>query len=222
MKSLHLAVLATAAVSLAGCSHPADPTRRTALDCPLSQGGLTRTGVAADRRVCTYASAEGDQISLRLIPVAGAPETALQPVEQELQGLIPPVPPARAKDADEGGDKTADRTRVSLPGVHVDAQGDKADVRVGSLHVKAAGGGAVIRESRDVRLRGEALAFERRGYRAIYIVARDDLPGGLTSIGYEAGGPRKGPLTVAVVRMKGHGHDVYKDVRRLLRRNAGI
>jgi hypothetical protein len=82
--------------------------------------------------------------------------------------------------------------------------------------------GAVIRESRDTRLQGEQLSLQRRGYRATFIVARGDLPGGLTSIGYEAGGPRAGPLTVAILKMKSHEEVVHRDVRRLVRRNGGI
>jgi len=229
MKSLHLVFLAASVGSLAGCARPADPTLRTALDCPARQGELSRTGVAPDRRGCTYSSAGGDEISLRLLPVAGSPGAALQPIERELQGLVAapatPATPAKdeaARESDHDGDETSDRAQVSLPGIHIDAQGDKADVRIGSLHVDAAGGGAVVRETHDVRLRGQALSLERRGYRALYIVARDDLPGGLSSVGYEAGGPRKGPLTVAVVRMKGHGHDIYRDVHRLVRLNGGI
>jgi hypothetical protein len=236
MKSLHLAILATAAVTVAGCGRTADPALRTALDCPPSQGDLTRTGVSPDQRTCTYVSAQGDQISLRLLPVTTTPDAALQPVEAELQLLVPATPPAKgaaASAAPDDDDETDDgananasasdgRATVSLPGLRIDAEGDKADVRIGTLHVDAQGGGAVVRETHDVRLRGQALAFQRRGFRALYIVARGDLPDGLTSVGYEAGGPRKGPLAVAVVRMKSHGHDIYQDVRRLVRRNAGI
>lgn len=253
MKSLHLVVLtaavATGALSLAGCARTADPTQRTALDCPPIQGELTRAGISADRRSCTYTSAKGDEIALRLLPVSTTPDAALQPVEQELQALVPATGPAQAAakpaaeaatpktatskpagandaadsdDDDTADDTHEDRANISFPGVRIDAQGDKADVRIGSLHVDASSGGAVIRETHDVRLRGQALAFTRRGYRAVYIVARSDLPDGLTSVGYEAGGPRKGPLTVAVIRMKSHGDDVYKDVRHLVRRNAGI
>ncbi|CAN7177064.1 hypothetical protein LJR225_000397 [Phenylobacterium sp. LjRoot225] len=230
MKSLHLAFLATAAVSVAGCNRPADATLRTALDCPPSQGDLTRTGLSADRRTCTYVSAKGDQVSLRLLPVSTTPDAALRPVEAELRSLIPPTTlPRAARAASGGGNEAGDsdegdghQARVSLPGIHINAQGDKAEVKIGSLHVDAHDGGAVVRESHDVRLRGQALAFKRRGYRALYIVARGDLPGGMTSVGYEAGGPRKGPLAVAVVRMKSHGDDIYRDVRRLVRRNAGI
>jgi hypothetical protein len=235
MKSLHLALLATAAVSAAGCTRPADPTRRTALDCPQVQGALTRTGVSADGRTCTYSSSRGDQIALRLLPVTSTPEAALRPVEAELQTLVPAAPTVQkvaksgksAEDEDDDADEestddTGDHAQVDLPGIHVDAQGDKANVNIGSLHINAGGAGAVVHETHNVRLRGEALALQRRGYRAVYIVARSDLPGGLASVGYEAGGPRKGPLAVAVVRMKTEGDDIYKDVRRLLRRNAGI
>jgi hypothetical protein len=71
-------------------------------------------------------------------------------------------------------------------------------------------------------LRGEALSPERRGFRATYILARDNLKDGWRAVGYEAGGPKAGPITVAVVKSKaGDRHDVLDDVKRLVRRNSG-
>ena len=60
---------------------------------------------------------------------------------------------------------------------------------------------------RDVRLRGEALSRDRRGLRATFIYTGDDLPNGYRFVGYEAGGPKVGPITVAVVKSKSEGHD---------------
>jgi hypothetical protein len=72
-------------------------------------------------------------------------------------------------------------------------------------------------------LRGEQLSLERRGYRATFIVAGSGLPEGLTTLGYVAGGPKAGPLTVAVLKMKTRDGDVmHHDVTRLVRRNGGI
>src|SRR4051812_22377456 len=88
MKLLHLALLGTLAVFQAGCRGPAEPRLRTALDCPERQGALTRTGMAADRRTCTYASAGGDLLSLRLLPAPSGPEAALRPIEAELQAEV--------------------------------------------------------------------------------------------------------------------------------------
>ncbi|MFN3522354.1 MAG: hypothetical protein ACK4YQ_08900 [Phenylobacterium sp.] len=124
---------------------------------------------------------------------------------------------------DEGGDG---RTRVDLPGVHIvaDESDDSAQVRIGPLHIDADGEGAEIRMRRDVRLKGEALSREKRGVRATFLLAGDQLPGGGYA-GYEAGGPRTGPLAVAIVRGQDSGGDhdhVYDAVKKLVRRNGGV
>ena len=77
----------------------------------------------------------------------------------------------------------------------------------------------------DVRLRGEALNPERRGIRATFIYTGIDLPSGYHFVGYEAGGPKTGPITVAVVKSKaGDAEDdeLYPDVKKLVRRNGGV
>lgn len=218
-----LALWAAAAVVLTGCGAN-HASQRTALDCPLNQGTLKRTSVSGDGRACVYADADGDEVSLRLIPVVGTPQATLSPIERELQALVPVAspPPAARKDDDEAAAKDGDRADITLPGVRIQATGEKANVQVGTLHVDATDNGAVIREARDTRLMGEQLSMRRRGYRASYIVARSDLPDGLTSVGYEAGGPRTGPLTVAILKMKSQDQVVHRDVRRLVRRNGGI
>jgi hypothetical protein len=63
----------------------------------------------------------------------------------------------------------------------------------------------------------------KRGFRATYILARDNLKDGYKAVGYEAGGPKTGPLTVALVKSKsGDHHDIFSDVKRLVRRNGGV
>lgn len=226
--SASLCVVAT--LTLAGCGGANKAARRTALDCPPTQGALKLASVSPDAHTCAYADTDGDEVSLRLLPVVGSPQATLQPIERELQALVPPARPeagataTAAATADDDGDGDGDRADITLPGVRIQAAGDKAHVRVGSLHVDAGGAGAVIREARDTRLQGEQLSTQRRGYRATYIVARSDLPDGLTSVGYEAGGPKAGPLTVAVLKMKSSrgGERIHRDVRRLVRRNGGI
>ncbi|HKP79143.1 MAG TPA: hypothetical protein VJU34_08465, partial [Phenylobacterium sp.] len=118
-------------------------------------------------------------------------------------------------------------TRVNLPGVHIVANDDDdtADVRIGPLRVNAGEDGATVRIRRDVRLRGEALNPERRGLRAMFLYTGDDLPDGYRFVGYEAGGPKRGPITVAVVRSKSEapdGGDLYPDVKKLVRKNGGV
>lgn len=118
-------------------------------------------------------------------------------------------------------------THVNLPGIHITANDDEdtANVQIGPLHVNAGGDGATIRVRRDVRLRGEALSPDKRGVRATFIYTGPNLPDGYRYIGYEAGGPKAGPITVAIVKSKSHGPDggeLYPDVKRLVRRNGGV
>ena len=64
---------------------------------------------------------------------------------------------------------------------------------------------------------------ERRGFRATYILAKDNLKDGWKAVGYEAAGPKSGPITVAVFKAHhGDHHDVSEDVKRLVRKNAGV
>jgi hypothetical protein len=260
------AVLATAAA----CAPDRPPVARTALDCPATQGDLTRGAIAADGKTCTYTTRDGDEVSLRLIPVTGSYQAALQPIEQELAGEVmteKEEAQAKVKEADDqaksaaasaktasgdakgaaeaakqaandalGEAKDAEAaakdasdvdavTRIDLPGIHINADegSGKADINVGSIHVDAGDKGAVIRIDQPVRLRGEALSPEKRGFRATYILANDNLKDGWRAVGYEAAGPKVGPITVAVVKSRSGEHDhILNDVKRLVRRNGGV
>ncbi|MBL8553445.1 MAG: hypothetical protein JNL41_04140 [Phenylobacterium sp.] len=124
----------------------------------------------------------------------------------------------------ESGDGT---TRVNLPGIHIVANesDDTAKVQVGPIRIDAGGDGATVRMRRDVRLRGEQLNPDKRGVRATFVYTGEDLPDGYRYVGYEAGGPKRGPITVAVVKSKSERHDgddVYDDVKRLVRKNGGV
>lgn len=129
-----------------------------------------------------------------------------------------------AVDGESQGDDES--TQVNLPGIHISADGDKADVHVGPIHVDANGDTAIIRSLQAVRMRGEALSRTQRGIRAMFIYAGDRMGrggAGYKYVGYEASGPRTGPLAVAIVKSRtdrGHG-DIYGDVKRLVRRNGG-
>ena len=128
---------------------------------------------------------------------------------------------ARVEDDGDG----EERTQVDLPGLHIRAQGEKANVHLGPIHIDANGDDntATIKLYREVRLRGEALSREKRGLRATFIYAGDDLSGGYRYLGYEASGPKSGPITVAVVKSKAETrrNDMYDDVKKLVRRNGG-
>jgi hypothetical protein len=139
-----------------------------------------------------------------------------------------------AKDAESQADAAAEaaedargeneETHVDLPGIHIDANRDGgAKVDVGMVHIDANDSGAVVHISRDVRMRGEAFSREKRGYRSTYILTQDNLKNGYRAVGYEAGGPRVGPIAVAVVKSRSHDHDdLFDDVKKLVRLNGGV
>ena len=121
-------------------------------------------------------------------------------------------------------DKDNESAHINLPGIHIDTEGDRANVHVGPIHVDANGETATVKMSKSVRLRGEALSPTAGGIRASFIYAGEGLAGGYKYVGYEAAGPRTGPLAVAVVHSRaGHGShgDLYDDVKKLVRRNGG-
>lgn len=277
MKPYSLIAVSALALSVAACGG-GPPKTRAALDCPQTQGPLTRTGVSPDRKACTYVSSEGAEVTLQLVSLQGGPDATLHTIETNLlaaQGPAAAAPATEAKPdakapaaADAGSAKDASdaakeamedakgatvdvqvpgdkhrttingheavvvdddhgETHVNLPGIHIDANdgNDSANVQIGPLHVQAGEDGATIRVRRDVRLRGEALSHEKRGLRATFISEGKGRTDGYRFVGYEAAGPKAGPLTVAIVRAKNEvnqGDRVYRSVKRLVRENGGV
>lgn len=288
MKLLYVAAASTLALSLGACGS-GPPKTRAALDCPATEGRLTRTATAPDGKACQYVAPDGAEVSLQLMPVSGGPDATLRAVEATLlagagsaeaadvkagstreKALAQAAPAAAgaAKDAaaaerearedaagstsgvdfdvdvdvdvDKGSDETVKvtaghgvvvdegrgRTRVNLPGIHIDAddRNDSATVQVGPINIQAGDEGATIRIRRDVRLKGEHLSREKRGIRATFIAEREGLPNGYSFVAYEAGGPKVGPLTVATVKGRQDLDDekLKRDIQRLVRRNGGV
>jgi len=271
MKPLYLVAASALALTAAACG-PKVPAVRAALDCPPTQGDLTRTSASPDGKACTYTNGGGAEVTLQLVNVTGSPDATLAAIETTLlANRTAPAATAEgdaktpaqavkaasadaAKDAAKAAKEAADdtkgvtvqvsvndkhdhdtgivtedggTTRVNLPGIHVVANDsdDTAKVRVGPLTIDAGDDGATVRMRRDVRLRGEALNPEKRGLRAMFIYTGDDLPEGYRFVGYEAGGPKRGPITVAVVKSKSEGPDggdLYPDVKKLVRKNGGV
>jgi hypothetical protein len=121
----------------------------------------------------------------------------------------------------EGGDH--DHAHVNLPGLHIDADDDNANIDVAGIHINADDGHQTVRIMHDVRLRGQPFSRERRGLRATFISQQDNA-GGYRFVGYEASGPKAGPLTVAIVKSNNeidNGNRLYHDIQRLVRRNGG-
>ena len=115
-----LATGAALALPLAACSpphpHARIPRTISALDCPQSEGDLTRKSQAGDGKSCLYASDSGE-VSLRLLALDGANAGAvLDPIEASLRSEIAGAPPPlrrslREYGCDLGGDQGGHRPR---------------------------------------------------------------------------------------------------------------
>jgi hypothetical protein len=220
------------------------------LDCPERQGGLTRVSAAADGQSCAYTSNEGT-VDLRLIRLNGGDaEAALAPIEAELKGVMPPPPaPPPPPQGKDGKNKTS----IHLPGVSIDAHGETADIRIGHLTINSDGGTAEVKVNKNVNIKSDggqaavnvAAKDEQDGdvtikandsgaeiralkggdaVRSTLILANDKAPNGYRVAGYEARGPKGGPLAVAVVKAKNRNtddHDLFKDMKALVRHNVG-
>ncbi|MEI9963598.1 MAG: hypothetical protein WDM92_01690 [Caulobacteraceae bacterium] len=216
---------------------PLKPVSR--LDCPKSAGDLKLANAASDGATCDYASADGAQVQLRLVKLSGPPPSALDPIEAELKALIPPSPPKppsppAAPGAPGDKDQNVD---INLPGISIHAGDKQANVKVGGVTVDADddhdrstvrvgpgpghGGGVTV----DANDGGAIIRAEKMGpdVRSTFIVATDNPgPEGWRVVGYEARGPKSGPLVVAVVKSKSEDRDhLFDDAKRLVRDTAG-
>lgn len=264
MKTTLLLAASALALPLAACG-PKVPPARAALDCPATQGDLTRTSVAPDGKTCTYATSSGAEVTLQLVSVEGSVDATLAAIETNLlaarqkaepgaaelgTGGEPAASASAATDAERAAREAAQDTkgvtvdikvgedgsvesatgvtRVNLPGIQIVADDgeDSAEVQIGPLRVDARDEKATVHVGpRSVRLRGEPLNPEKRGVRATFIYTGKDLPDGYRFVGYEAGGPKRGPITVAVVKARADGPDggeIYPDVKKLVRKNGGV
>src|ERR1700678_308419 len=234
--------LTGAALALAGC-HPPHPHAAvplqavSALDCPDTQGDLTRKSAAADGKTCVYASEAGDQVTLQIVSFSGGDaHAALAPIEDQLKTE---VPAAAATPASPPGVSDKDRVDINLPGIHIHANGDgHADVDTAGVHVAAHGHGgsddnAVLQVdglgAKGVTVNagegGAQIHIEEggSGIRARYILASDTPgPRGYRMAGYEARGPSGGPMVVAEILAKSDDQDDLRhDIHVLIRRNVG-
>jgi len=226
-------------------------TVAASLDCPETQGDLRRVSVAPDGKSCAY-EGDGDQeVSLRLIPLDGkAPQDALAGEEAALRALVPVRAaaadaahvagtvggPDKDGDKDDAEDKDDDqgRANIDLPGIHISAQGNKADVKVFGTDIKADGNRADIHT--DIGSKGTTIhagpggaeiragSVGRHAAQMVYILAGDDPgPTGYRAVGLLARGPVDGPLVVAEFRSKarheGHGDN---DLQGLIDRNVTV
>ena len=222
----------------------------TKLDCPQKQGELTRVSVAPDGQSCLY-SGQNAEVTLNLLALNGGDaEAALAPIEAALKALMPamktPSPPPPPGHSDP------DTAHVRLPGIQIDAHNKGADIRIGGLTINANDGSAEVKVAKNVTERagdtsnvsvtssndeegdtevhasndGAQIRQRKRGdgVRATLILASDKATSGYRVVGYEARGPKGGPLAVAVVKAKGRDgsdHDIFDDMKTLVRHNVG-
>jgi hypothetical protein len=221
------------------------------LDCPDRQGELKRLSAAADGQACVY-TGQNAEVTLRLVALNGGDaEAALAPIEADLKTLMPamrtPAPPSPP------GGSGRESARIRLPGIKIDAHDKGADIRIGGLTINANDGSAEVKVAKNVNSRagdgqstvsvkasdadegdidihanddGAQIRQRKRGdgVRATLILASDKAASGYRVAGYEARGPKGGPLAVAVVKARdrdGSDHDVFEDMKTLVRRNVG-
>lgn len=212
------------------------------LNCPEAQGDLTRTGAAADGKSCQYHGDEDEDVTLSLVSLNGqTPQAALAPLEAQLQGLVPARNgpsmvniDAGHDDDDHNGDEGGrhDHAKIDLPGLHINANGDKADIRILGTDIKADGDKADIHTNmgmKDAVIHAGPGGAEIRAGEAgqhsaqlVYVLAGDNPgPSGYRAVGYMARGPVAGPLVVGQFKSKEggrHGHD--RDLQRLIDLNV--
>ncbi|MEN5146934.1 methyltransferase type 11 [Brevundimonas diminuta] len=137
-----------------------------ALQCPQTQGVLTRKGSARADGSCVYSGPRGSEVILQLVALDGRTQAeALKAFEKRLTSDLPEAMAeveaenARAQaeaarldaeaaraDAEKAADAiTGDSAQISMPGLRVDAQGDKASVRLPGMRIDADGDRANIR-----------------------------------------------------------------------------
>ncbi|MGH7022773.1 MAG: hypothetical protein ACREEB_04180 [Caulobacteraceae bacterium] len=234
-RAILILTVAGAGLALAGCYRPFfrhhHPYRTvTTLDCPASQGDLTRKDQAADGKTCDYVGPNGEAVTLQLVALNGTDaNAALAPLEAKLRAEAP----AAATSAPAGNGEG--RVDIDLPGIHIHASGKDNDqngsssVRIGrdtsaagNTVVASNGSGAVDIEAHD---KGAEIRVDegRGGVRRDFILASDTPgPNGYKVAAYSARGPKGGPLVVASMLAKSDDHDrLSDDIHELLRDNVG-
>jgi hypothetical protein len=208
------------------------------LDCPDSEGDLTRTAQAGDGKSCEYKGEDGREITLRLVALNGqTPQAALGPVEADLRALVPPhLGGDMVKiDAGDDGDSKHDNAKIDLPGIHIDAHGDQAKVKVFGINIDADGDKADIKTPDIGGAKGATIHAGPGGAEIrvgdvgknvadlVFILAGDRPgPSGYRAVGYVARGPVAGPLVVGEFKARGGAqrarHD--KDLEALIDLNV--
>lgn len=253
-RSVSVLVLGGVALVALGACHPARIGRGlnhadravsvgARLDCPQAQGDLTRIEIAADGRSCRYAGSDGREARLAFLDLAGrSAKDALSGTEGELKALVPSAVPANDDDAkgkttSDGDDDPGGHTRINLPGIHIDTDGnDHAHIRAFGQTIEARGKGAVIHggwngkeavvNAHDGGVEVRAGWFGDHSIDVSYVLAGETAgPSGVRAAGYYAKGPTSGPLVLGVETSKSGEKDAdhadhFKDLHKLVNLNV--
>lgn len=249
MNRLMLLAAAGAVLGLAACNAPDRSETKTQadtggalrtiakLDCPQKQGDLTLASTAADGKSCAYTT-DGAEVTLRLVALEGGDaKAALDPIEAELKGIIPPPRKAAGATAsvdaeEDNSGKGGGKTEINFPGLHIRADDEGADVRIGNIKIDAENDGETkVQVGAETTVNANEDGAEIRTakaaggeVRSTYILASDKGASGYHVVGYEARGPRAGPIVVALVKARRDDrdqHDLFDDMKDLVERNVG-
>jgi hypothetical protein len=241
MKSFALIAVGVSAVALSACVPPnphREPLKPLArLDCPDSQGAFHRTQAAADGKSCDYAGADGSRLQLKLVSFTGDAGSVLAPMETQLKTMLPapPAVPASNPPPSSAPASGKDDVNIDLPGISIHADDQNAKVHVGGVHIDADGqnnsahitggghgSGQFTVDANDNGAVVRARTFGGPNVEESWIWASKTAgPDGWRSVGYEALGPKAGPLVVASFQSKAEEHEnLFGDVKALTRRAA--
>ena len=212
------------------------------LECPEREDSLRRVAAAPDGLSCDY-TGEGAEVRLQLVALDGRqPNDVLAPFESELRGLMPTRTPAELGALDTtsstvvGVESNDEKAHVRVPGVEIDAEGDRAQIRIGnSITIDADDTDSAVNISSDdggkaVTVNADESGAEIRtsnsedgAGRQTFILSSDASPAnGYRLVGLEARGPAAGPMLVATVRSRGENGDEAADAMKdLVRKNVG-
>ena len=204
------------------------------LDCPSEVGVLKRTAIAGDGTSCDYSSNKG-VVHLSTVDAQTDAKGALSPLRDQLDGELPGVAAnATIQVVSEKGVGGAEHTKVDMPFIHVEDDGDKSHVRLLGIDIKSDskhrhhdkdddGDEDTVTSSNTTA----TVTAANRGVELVYVlVSGKPSAAGYHVMGYVAKGPPKGKLVVATFRYvkgektwsDGDRHD--DDVDALMRLNV--
>lgn len=173
------------------------------------------------------------------------PTPPAKPGEEAAKGETKVSMPGIHVETEEGAGK--DKARVRMPGISVDTDGEKAKVKILGMEVdhdddanetrmvqetwrSNNGDFQIVTSDGDVNIRGDRFSVggkRRSGYRSFFVKTTEAPDAAWRMAGFEAQGPKRGPLVVAMVKAKdnedvdGEGKHLFRDATALVRKQFG-